>query len=264
MINYHVGDRPDTTIGSSLAVLWPALILWIETPGTLYNRGLALGDHAPTSLVILSILFAAIVSLLIVRGVRREREYDLKTREFYRRTIQAATEGKLVITDRDEICGMAGRPIASWNLTRPEDVAAIRHEIAETARESGMEQEERVDYLVLAAGEALANAFKHAGGGRATMHRLPDGLMLVVADQGAGMPSLALPDVALMRGYSTAGTLGMGYKFMISITDCVYLCTGPEGTTVGLVMGFRPVKAPTLGIPTLEAMLAIQQGERRT
>lgn len=47
---------------------------------------------------------------------------------------------------------------------------------------------------------------------------------------GAGIVAVALPDVALAKNYSTAGTLGMGYKRMIRFADKVYLATRPEGT----------------------------------
>ena len=69
---------------------------------------------------------------------------------------------------------------------------------------------------------------------------MPEGLLFVVSDQGPGIPALTLPDVALRRGYSTAGTLGMGYKIMTSFGDRVYLATGPEGTTVAIEMRLQP------------------------
>ncbi len=47
---------------------------------------------------------------------------------------------------------------------------------------------------------------------------------------------MSLPDVALTRNYSTAGTLGMGYNLMIRFSDRVYLATGPEVTIVAIEM----------------------------
>jgi len=55
---------------------------------------------------------------------------------------------------------------------------------------------------------------------------------------------MAIPDVALKPGYSTAVSLGMGYKLMISSADRIYLCTGHEGTTVGIEMGFHKTETP--------------------
>ncbi|MHB0912701.1 MAG: PAS domain S-box protein [Armatimonadota bacterium] len=169
----------------------------------------------------------------------RERELEAHKREFYRRTIIAATEGKLVIAERDEIERIAGPAIATWEIKRKEDVAALRNAVAEIARSAGME-EPRVFDFTLAIGEAATNAFKHAGGGTASLHRVADSLLLVVSDRGPGIEALALPEVALRRGYTTAASLGMGYKAIIAVSDTVYLATGPQGTTVGIKMGLHP------------------------
>ncbi|MDD3926005.1 MAG: PAS domain S-box protein [bacterium] len=191
----------------------------------------------------------------------REQKRKEEQLEFYRRTILAATEGKLVITERNEIYRIAGEPAASWSLSDPEELCVIRHNVTEIARGAGI-AESRVEMFVMAVGEALTNAIKHAQGGSTTMHRLKEGLMLVITDQGPGIPSLALPDVALTRGYSTAGTLGMGYKFMITFADKVYLATGSGGTTVGLVLQLQPPEKSQLGLSPLGAMLAMEQADR--
>ncbi len=166
---------------------------------------------------------------------QRRLQMEEHKREFYRRTILAATEGKLEITERDEIERAEGPAIASWEIHRSEDLSVIRNRIASIAESEGME-EPRVYDFVLAAGEATTNVIKHAGTGTASIHRKNDGLLLVVSDRGPGIEALALPDVALKRGYTTAVSLGMGYKAIISIADKVYLATGPGGTTVAIEM----------------------------
>ncbi len=87
--------------------------------------------------------------------------------------------------------------------------------------------------------EAATNAYKHAAGGRATLHLHPDSVVCMISDTGPGIEALALPDVALTKGYSTANTLGMGYKIMIKLADKVYLATGPEGSVVAVEMGLH-------------------------
>ncbi|MDD2485453.1 MAG: PAS domain S-box protein [bacterium] len=197
------------------------------------------------------------------RKLSDEREAKRKEEqlEFYRRTILAATEGKLVITEKDEIFSISGETIATWPLEEAEKLSNVRHEVIEIVKRAGI-AEARVDVFAIAVGEALTNAIKHAHVGTATMHKLADALMLVVTDQGPGIPALTLPEVALKRGYSTAGTLGMGYKFMITFADRVYLATGPGGTTVGLLLQFQPPKKPQTELLPLCAMLAIEQEER--
>jgi anti-sigma regulatory factor (Ser/Thr protein kinase) len=87
--------------------------------------------------------------------------------------------------------------------------------------------------------EAVTNVLKHGKCGSISLHRVEDRLIGVIEDAGPGIEALALPDVALTKNYSTAGTLGMGYKMMIHFADRVYLATGPEGTTVAVEMSIR-------------------------
>ncbi len=172
---------------------------------------------------------------------RYQREMDQHKRDFYRRTILAATEGKLVISEQAEIREIAGPPIKDWEIARGEDLGLIRHEVMEIAQSSGMD-EARVYDLVLAVGEITTNAFKHAGSGQAFLSKRDDELVFMVSDHGPGIEAVTLPEVALTRGYSTAGTLGMGYKAVLSIVDRVYLATGPWGTTVAVEMSLHPVQ----------------------
>lgn len=174
---------------------------------------------------------------------QRERELEEHKREFYRRTIMAATEGKLLISERDQIEKLVGPPITSWEIARGEDLGQIRRAVAELAESNGMEVNRIYDF-VLAIGEATTNAFKHADGGTASLHKKDDCLIFKVSDMGPGIEALTLPEVALLRGYSTAGSLGMGYKAILSIADKVYLATGPSGTTVAIEMSLKPVERP--------------------
>gem|GEM_PF-1631622 len=172
-----------------------------------------------------------------------QRELDQHKREFYRRTILAATDGRLVISERSEIQQIAGPPLKTWDINSGEDLAAIRHDVMEIAKSAGMD-EARVYDFVLAVGEMSTNAYKHAGSGQASIHKPDDELVFVVSDQGPGIEALTLPEVALVRGYSTAGTLGMGYKAVLSIAEKVYLATGPWGTTVAVAMNLHPAERP--------------------
>jgi len=168
----------------------------------------------------------------------RERAAQDQKREFYRRTILAATGGKLVIAEPDEIEQIAGPPLQSWDISELDDLRKVRSEIQRLAAEHGM-AEANVFAFVACAGEAMANAYKHAGGGRVSLHKLSDSLVAVVSDAGPGIDALSLPDVALTKGYSTAASLGMGYKVMIEFADRLYLATGPEGTTVAIEKGLH-------------------------
>lgn len=187
----------------------------------------------------------AIVRDITDRKQAQERildEQKLRT-EFYRRTILAATEGKLAIGDRADIRHIEGSELASWRVDSPEMQSQVRHDVSELAEREGMASARVADFEVCV-GEATTNAIKHAGGGEASLYRQQDGLMFVISDNGPGIEALSLPDVALTRGFSTAGTLGMGYKLMIANADRVYLATGPDGTTVAVEMKLHAPAGP--------------------
>jgi PAS domain S-box-containing protein len=170
-------------------------------------------------------------------------ELEEHKRDFYRRTILAATEGKLEITERDEIFKITGPAIASWTIKEAQDIGEIRRAIADIAKSVGMDQS-RIDDFILAFGEAATNAYKHAGGGVVSLHEIDGALTFIISDTGKGISALSLPEVAMKKGYSTVGSLGMGYKTILSLADKVYLATGEGGTTVAVCMGLRPAAAP--------------------
>lgn len=171
--------------------------------------------------------------------VTADRELEAHKRAFYRRTIEAATDGKLLVVDKDEVDAVAGPAVESWRLTGRGQMSEPLQRARQFAVEAGMDKQRSYDFLGCVT-EAAANAVKHAGGGKLSLHRHSGTLMAVVSDTGPGIGAMALPDVALTRGYSTTGTLGMGYKVMIHFADRVYLATGPEGTTVAMEMGPNP------------------------
>lgn len=175
-------------------------------------------------------------------GEHQRREMEDHKREFYRRTILAATGGKLVMVDREEIERVAGPAEVVRDFTSASELREMRHLVEDAAKSIGM-QEPRVSDLVLCAGEAITNALKHAGGGTFSIHKLPDRIIFVVSDHGPGIETLILPEATMRLGYSTIGSLGMGYKAIISMADKVYLSTGPKGTTVAVAMDVIAVPA---------------------
>lgn len=221
----------------------PALILRVEQPRPIYRKALAVMNYSLGALAILSLMFGLMDTLLILRSARHEREYDEKTHEFYRQTITAATGEKLVVSDHDAIERMCDNPTTTWDIRDASNLPDIRSAAQDMAISSGID-EDRAWRFATGVGEAVTNAIKHAGGGRAHLCRRPDKLVFVISDHGPGIPALRLPDVALRRGYSTAGTLGMGYKIMISFMDKVYLATGPKGTSVAIEMQIKPDERP--------------------
>ena len=83
------------------------------------------------------------------------------------------------------------------------------------------------------------NAVTHARDGTADVRADEQaGLVQVwVEDRGEGIEVNHLPQATLKRGYTTAGTLGHGFKMMLQTADRLWLLTGPMGTTVVLEQG---------------------------
>jgi PAS domain S-box-containing protein len=169
---------------------------------------------------------------------KHEREIEAQKRDFYKRTILAATEGKLTICERVEIVEAAGPAIRSWPIDGTASMSEAANEAIDIARKAGMNGQRDYEFLACIT-EAAANVIKHAGTGAISLHQSDAGFTAVISDDGPGIAAMALPDVALTRNYSTAGTLGMGYKLMIHFADKIYLASGPEGTTVAIDMALK-------------------------
>ncbi len=170
----------------------------------------------------------------ITAAVQAEEDRD----RFYRNTIEAATEGKLIICDRKEVQRISGPLLGICKVTHPQDVGVARRVAAEVAESQGMDEFKMFD-LALCVGEAATNALKHAQSGMVSIHKRGEGLLVLISDNGPGIQAINLPYVALKKNYTTAVSLGMGYKAMLSIADQVYLATGPDGTTVGIQMSLH-------------------------
>lgn len=179
------------------------------------------------------------MGLTVSTDITALKRAETQKREFYRRTLLAATEGKLDVVEAVDIEQLGGTLLGEWRLSDVEDLNGVRKDIALRSREIGV-SEERVADLVLTASEAASDAIRYAGGGDARLTRREDSLLLTVDDQGPGIAEMQLPEVALARGYSTSGTLGMGYKIMISLSDKVYLASSRTGTTVAVEMRIDP------------------------
>jgi PAS domain S-box-containing protein len=171
--------------------------------------------------------------------ITEHKQFEVRQRDFYRRTILAATDGKLDLIERESIEKIAGPAEAVFWVENAEGFRDVRVAVMKIARFLGIDEIRAADYRT-AVGEAITNATKHANGGKVSIHALPTSILTVISDRGPGIEAMSIPEVALKKGYTTTGTLGMGYKVMTSIADKVYLATGSWGTTVGVEMNIEP------------------------
>lgn len=159
-------------------------------------------------------------------------------REFYRQTILSVTDGKLEVCDSALVERHLESATARWDLHQASDVPEARHAIESLCRSLGMD-DELLGVFVIAAGEAMTNALKHASRGRVYAGVAGSEVWVGTEDHGPGIGSLILPSAVLRRGFSTKPSLGIGYSIMLDAADHILLKTGPEGTTVVLFKGLQ-------------------------
>ncbi len=154
-------------------------------------------------------------------------------RLFLRDILLSVTEGRLRLctgeTDLPVRLTLVGQPI---NLSS-ETLRLVRRHAEEAAEQAQLEPVRRFDFLT-ATSEAAMNAVVHAGGGVAFVGVDKEAgiVQAWIEDKGKGIEMRHLPRATLDRGYTTAGTLGYGFKLTLTTADTVWLLTGPLGTTV--------------------------------
>lgn len=186
----------------------------------------------------------------LAQGVERKlieqrlTESELRQRTLLRDVLASVTDGKLRLcgspADLPEHLPQIGEPFSLSGET----LRIFRRRITEAARTAELNTA-RLNDLLTASSEAAMNAVVHAGGGIAIIEAdTATGIVQVwVKDEGAGIDMSRLPRATLDRGYTTAGTLGHGFKMLLDTADDVWLLTGAEGTTVVLRQG-RDVPQP--------------------
>ena len=159
---------------------------------------------------------------------------DLGIREAYSQVIAAVTGGKLVLMGMDEIDSELGEEVwLAEGAKSAKALTATRRRLGETLADRFGDLR-NADEFVLAAGEALTNAWRAGGEARLRLLR-KDGLLQVeVRDDGPGIDFANLPNSTLVLGYSSVASLGMGFTIMLAECDRVLLATTSSGTCIVL------------------------------
>lgn len=175
---------------------------------------------------------------------------EVEKKVFYRDVIRAVTRGKLELLDHQDV-PQEGALVAELPVRDGPEYAAARQAIRTQCAEAGMSPERSAD-LLLAAGEAITNAMKHATDGRLALYRSDAAIILRVTDQGGGIASHHLPASILTAGFSTKVSLGMGYTMMLKLSDRIWLATSAAGTVIQLAKDIEepPSEAETM-LPNL-------------
>ncbi len=187
------------------------------------------------------------------RREEQERQQAFKQaerdkRQFYRETILAVTGGHFMLGEEDEAPEWLAGAEFSARLPGPEHLSRVRHQAMDYCRRRGLTGE-RLERFELAVGEALANAVKHAGGGFLYAGADDHSVWVAVVDHGKGMDTFAIPRIALLPGFTTKASMGLGFTIMLDSADLLRLATGTEGTTVWLQKSLGETPAARLAEP---------------
>lgn len=160
-------------------------------------------------------------------------EAEKDKREFCAQVVLAVTEGSLHLVEHNEIPAMSELSL-DLSLEVEENYGKMREHLRDLGRQIDFSEEQTED-LVLAAGEAVTNAIKHAERGRCMVSYSENEVVVRVSDHGEGIHPDALPETLFQAGFSTKISLGLGYTLLLKLVDEMWLATGPEGTILQLV-----------------------------
>lgn len=128
----------------------------------------------------------------------------------------------------------SGEKVVEAFIACDEDVIVARQKVREVVVAMGYSLLDQTR-IITAASELARNIFVHAGKGRLSVYKLMvrRGIKLVFDDKGPGIADLPL---AMMDGYSSVGSLGLGLSGAKKLTDEFDVRTAPgAGTTITLV-----------------------------
>lgn len=180
------------------------------------------------------------------RLVQAEKE----KREFCAQVVLAVTDGKLHLVEYPEIPELPELTFSA-SLSEPANYGRAREAVRELATGLGLDTEQTED-VILATGEAITNAVKHAQCGICEIAQGEGEIVVRVSDQGDGIHPEALPETLFRTGFSTQVSLGLGYTLLLQLVDEMWLATGPEGTILQLV---KRTSSPDTDEATLLALL---------
>ena len=157
-------------------------------------------------------------------------------REFVHEVLVGVTGGRLIFcpTDADLPAPLPQMSGAEIPINIQGGIRELRQQAERSAALVGIEGMRWLDFET-AVGEAAMNTLVHGGGngvGRVHYDTSAGRLQVWVRDQGEGIALENLPRATLERGFTTAGTMGYGFKMMLQLCDHIYLETGTQGTTV--------------------------------
>lgn len=171
------------------------------------------------------------------RAQEELRTKDRAIRQAYVDVIAAVTGNKLILMTPDELKESLGELLTKRRrITHYRSLAQARADVS-TAIEGQFPDIPGVRDFIVGVCEGLTNAIKHGGSGQYEVCRCGGTAQVVISDEGPGVDFTTVPKATLEAGFSTQGTLGVGFTIMLEMSDRVLLSTQPGGTTLVLELG---------------------------
>ena len=168
------------------------------------------------------------------RAEHLKRRQEEALRRAYVDVLDAVTGGKLILLTEEGLDEELGEPLSErLRFAAPAEMARARRQVVEAAESRYPGQVDR-NSLITPVSEALDNALKHAHGGTFQVFARNGCVQVAISDRGPGIDFHTLPKATLVRGFSTAASLGMGFTIMLQLCERVLLCTRPGHTEVVL------------------------------
>ncbi len=169
-----------------------------------------------------------------IQDIDEKKQAGERQHRFLRDVLASVTAGRLALcasaADLPALRTSFGPPIL---LFMEGGLRELRLAVQNACQALGFSDEHCFD-LITAANEAGMNAAVHVGSGEGlvTVDAEKGTVQVRVVDSGSGIALENLPHATLMKGYSSAGTLGHGMKMILQTADRVFLLTGVSGTTI--------------------------------
>lgn len=160
-------------------------------------------------------------------------ESNLEFQRSFATIINSLSQGKFVLSSEKDIEAHLGDPLTQrCELGGPDDLSRCRRDLEKFLSEKYPYIEAKK--CIVAFGEAMTNAVKHADGGSFQLFKKDDVLQFMIEDTGMGIEGRTLPKAALTSGFSTVGTLGLGFTVMLEQCDKILLSSRPGKTILVL------------------------------
>jgi len=177
------------------------------------------------------------------RAEQALRHQEEEVHRAYVDVLDAVTGGKLVLLTDELLPAQLGEPLTEpIALTSTAQTGQARQRVLQAAEARYPGRVDRSN-LITPVSEALDNALKHAGSGTYQVFAKNGVLQVAIGDEGPGIDFRTLPKATLVRGFSTAASLGMGFTIMLQLAERVLLATRPGHTQVVLEIATAPERA---------------------